>query len=167
MTDKPNKNDVPLKNLSELEANKSYNELPHKDKFLYLFNIVIVLDKKKKKLKVNPVNTNNSKDLMRKGLVYILVINNKILTIGSSTNSIVDRVQSYNAGKKKHRKSGTASTTNYYILQSIINIGEIVNVYAHFPLKKKYVLFGKEGKDIFPSAQVIKNRILADFKKVV
>ena len=163
MNDTPNKNDEPLKNLSELDANKSYDQMPHKDKFFHLCNIVP--DQKNKKLEVNTVNADNDKYIKLLGLVYVLVINKKILTIGSSTNSILDRVGSYNAGEKKNRKSGTASTTNYYILQSIINIGEVVNVYAHFPPMKKYELFGEEGEDVFPSAQVVKNRILTDFKK--
>ena len=161
MAKKYNKNDEPLKNLSALKAEISYDKFPYKSDFIYLCDIVP--DKKNEKLEVRSVDADNDKYLKRIGLVYIFVIKNKIFKIGSSTTSIVDRVASYNTGKQKYRMHGTNSTTNYYILQSIINIGEIVNVYALFPGKSEYEILGTRGEDVFPSAKVVEKMILTEF----
>ena len=92
-----------------------------------------------------------------------MVIDNKILKIGQTITDVKCRIQSYNSGKKKHRKKGTCSTTNYFILQSLLNIDKRVNLYVYFAEKKPYDIFGVKGNDCFPSAKVIEKIIINDF----
>ena len=75
--------------------------------------------------------------------MYIFVINGKIFKIGETTTSIKKRVNSYNCGKTEYRISGTNSTTNYFVLQSLLNIGMTVNVYAFFPPIATFTVFGE------------------------
>lgn len=76
-----------------------------------------------------------------------------------------ERIQSYNCGKTEYRIAGTNSTTNYFILQSLLKINKIVKVYAYFPDKKEYKIFGEFGCDSFPPAKKVERKILSDFIK--
>ncbi len=82
------------------------------------------------KLEINAIDEKNMKN---EGLVYVFVIQGKIFKIGHSITPITKRVQSYNCGKVEYRKNGTCSTTNYFVLQSLLKINKIVQVYAFFP----------------------------------
>ena len=53
----------------------------------------------------------------RSGLVYLFVLDGKILKVGSTITPFVKRVQSYNTGKTRYRIAGKNSTTNYFCLQ--------------------------------------------------
>ena len=45
-------------------------------------------------------------------------------------------------------------TTNYFVLQSFLEIGDCLSeVYAFFPEKPMYTLFGKEYRDGHPPSQ--------------
>ncbi len=114
------------------------------------------------KLEIEAIDEINIK---KSGLVYVFVICDKIFKIGHSITPITKRVQSYNCGKIEYRINGTNSTTNYFVLQTILKINKIVNVFAFFPEHPKYVLFGKEYQDSFPSSKRAENEILKDFIK--
>lgn len=87
--------------------------------------------------RIYPLNFSNSKakDIFYNsiGIVYILTcqINSKeyIIKIGSSRNTFNDRLASYNCGTVTYRKSGSASTTNYRILQSLVATRKEFNLY--------------------------------------
>jgi len=96
-------------------------------------------------------------------LVYIFVINERIFKIGHSITAITKRIQSYNCGKTEYRIAGTNSTTNYFVLQSILKINHIVKVYAFFPDQPEYSLFGKIYKDGFPPSKRAENEIIKKF----
>jgi hypothetical protein len=97
--------------------------------------------------------------------VYVFVINNKIFKIGHTITSIIKRIQSYNCGKTEYRIAGTNSTTNYFVLQSLLNINEIVNVYVYFTEKPKYKVFGKVYQDGKQPAKTAENIIITNFIK--
>ncbi len=100
------------------------------------------------------------------GIVYVLVIDGKILTFGHSIRTFKARLGSYNAGKKKQRKGkATNSVTNYYILQSILNIGLPVQVYLMTPEHSEWKALGETGTEPFPSVKMLKKTILAKFEK--
>ena len=97
------------------------------------------------------------------GLVYVFVIDGKIFKIGQSINNIKDRLQSYNCGKFEYRLKGTCSTTNFFVLQSLLKINEPVYVYAYFPEQPEYEVFNKKFKNNRPPLKTAENLIIQDF----
>lgn len=87
--------------------------------------------------KIRPLNfsSQKAKDIFYNsiGIVYILTcqIDSKeyIIKIGSSRNTFNNRLDSYNCGTVTNRKSGSASTTNYRILQSLVATKKEFNLY--------------------------------------
>ena len=120
------KNDTPIKSISQLQNEQNYNSFKFKNYFQHICNFIP--NKKDEKLDIIYIDI-DKKD--RAGLVYIFVINNKIFYIGDTTNTIKKRMSSINCGTKENREKGTASTNNFYLLQSILNINITVNVYAY------------------------------------
>lgn len=147
-----------LKNKEQLKDEINYNDFKYKK----YFDIVcrLIPDKENETLIVEPIN----KELTNKeGIVYVFVIDGKIFKVGESINSIKDRVQSYNCGKLEYRLKGTCSTTNFYVLQSLLAIGEIVDVYGYFPVQPEYSIFGGKYKSSKSAAKVAENLIIKDF----
>lgn len=155
-----NKNDRPLL-LDDIDANK--NRL---DTFKY-FN---------KFAKVGYLTPNNDKEKVelgyysdtyktRRGLVYLFVLDGIILKVGSTTASMKDRIQSYNCGKKAYRDNGTCSTTNYFVLQSFLNMGKVVDVYAYYPEPIEVDVFGEKTESVSNPPKPYENHILTYLKE--
>ena len=153
---KKNKNITPLK-LQDLQNEFFYKDFEYKNYFEHLCNLIP--NRGEEKIEIG--NSNFSKE----GLVYVFVIEEKILKIGQTITNIKGRIQSYNCGKTEYRIAGTNSTTNYFILQSILKINKKVKVYAFFPDMPKFSIFGKEYQSSYPPAKVAENKILEDFIK--
>lgn len=158
MVERKNKNDVPLEAQKDLESEFNYTEFMHKSAFFHLCNIRP--NPEREELIVEDIGHDY---LNESGLVYVLVSEGKIVKIGHTINNIHSRISSYNCGKKKHREKGTCSTTNYFILQSILNIGNLIQVYAYFPEKQKYEIFDETGYETFPSPKVVERKVIKDF----
>lgn len=157
---KKSRNIVLIKKFEELDNEIDYDDFQYKQYFFHLCNLIP--DKENEKLDIEVVDNKKIEDF---GLVYVFVIENKIFKIGHSITPIKERVQSYNCGKTEYRISGTNSTTNYFVLQSLLNINKIIKVYAYFPDKLEYDIFGEKGEDSFPPAKRIENKIITDFIK--
>lgn len=159
-----NKNDKPLESLNALQDQVDYGEFQYKEYFIHLCNLLP--DKGRESLKVEKLQGAEPTDKVRESsLVYLIVVRGKVFKIGATINTIEDRVQSYNCGKLKHRRAGTCSTTNFFVLQSLININEPAAIYAYFPDKEGYEIFGEKGEEAFPSPKIIERKILKDFAK--
>ena len=81
--------------------------------------------------------------------IYAICIGGSIVKIGKTTVGLAGRFGSYNTGKKAYRKSGTCSTTNYNIYQSLfdmLNLGYDVEIYG-YELPKAEMIFGYVGGD--------------------
>ena len=160
MATKYNKNDNPLRSVADLANEVDWSKFKYKRDFRHLCDIQP--DKANEKITIIASPKNGAVDST--GVVYVFVIKGKIFKIGSSTDSLQGRVGSYNTGKAKYRMHGTNSTTNYFALQTFLNIGEIINVYAYFPVKRSYTIFGEKGSEAFPSAKQVEKKVLRDFK---
>ena len=160
MVKKKNRNIVLIKDIKELKSEVEYKDFQYKKFFTLLCNLKP--NKKKERLEVEEINNTKIKDF---GLIYVFVINKKIFKIGQTINTIYDRVQSYNCGKVEHRISGSASTTNYFVLQSLLELNKKIEVYAFFPDKKNYKIFDEKGIDCFPSTKIVEKKIMKDFIK--
>ncbi|MCL2567663.1 MAG: GIY-YIG nuclease family protein [Alphaproteobacteria bacterium] len=158
MAKQKNKNIIPVKDLSQLEFEISYEDFQYKDYFIHLCNLIPKNEEEKLEIEVV-----NEQQFDTEGLVYVFVINDKIFKIGHTITSIKKRVQSYNCGKTEYRIAGTNSTTNYFVLQSLLKINQPVKVFAFFPEQPKYTLFGKEYQDSFPTSKRAENEILKNF----
>ncbi len=121
------KSDIILKSVNDLKDEIDYKDFEYKEYFNLLCELVP--NNSLEKLEINAIDEKNMKN---EGLVYVFVIQGKIFKIGHSITPITKRVQSYNCGKVEYRKNGTCSTTNYFVLQSLLNINEVVQVYAFF-----------------------------------
>ncbi|MCL4374214.1 MAG: GIY-YIG nuclease family protein [Candidatus Marsarchaeota archaeon] len=152
-----NKNDRPI-NESDVEKQIRFNDFCYKDKFRFICRLAPNILKERIDI-IDEVDSLTDKP----DLVYALVINGRIIKIGSSTTSFKDRVSSYNCGKKAYRQNGTCSTTNYVVLQSILNINKNVDVYAFFPEKYTLNIWG-EREEISLSKKYEK-AILTELKK--
>ena len=155
---KKNKNIVILQDVSEINDEILFEDFPFKINFQLLCKLKPNF--KTEKLEIDVVDFQNIK---KEGLVYIFVIEKRIFKIGHTINSIEKRIQSYNCGKTEYRISGTNSTTNYFVLQSLLKMNSIVEVYGFFPEQPKYKLFEKEFQDSFPVSKRAENIILEDY----
>lgn len=117
---------------------------------------------KKERLDIEVLDEAKCKE---RGFVYVFVIEGKIFKVGESITNIKDRIQSYNCGKKAYRENGTCSTTNYFVLQSFLAIGQEMLVYAFFPQKPQYEVFGQKFSDNYPPTKKAENLIIEDFIK--
>lgn len=154
------KNVSPIKSLKELESEISYNDFNYKKYFHHLCDIIP--EKSYEKLTISPIDEANIKT---EGLVYVFAIENKIFKIGHTIKSIKDRIQSYNCGKTEYRIKGTCSTANYFVLQSLLNINKPTNVYAFFPEKPRFTIFGKKYiGDSYPPSKRAEKEIITNFK---
>ena len=160
MKEKKKKNDVSLQSFEELNTEFNYSDFLYEKQFTYLCNIIPF--KEKECLEIEDIGNQN---LYSEGLVYVFVINKKILKIGHTIGSIQSRIASYNCGKEIHRKKGTCSTTNYFILQTLLNINVPVQVYAFFPKQQEYKIFDEYGKEPFPSPKIVEKIVIKNFIK--
>ena len=136
-----------------------FDSFEDKDKFSFLCDLVA--EKKRERLVIQNANP----DLIEKrGVLYIFVLDNKLVKIGSTTTSFWDRVQSYNCGKKAYRTRGTCSTTNFFVLQSLLNINKIVKVYGFFPGEIELDVFGERERISLP-AKRFEKKLLTLLKK--
>ena len=142
---KRNKNDTPLDDIHALESEIDYTDFLYREHFTHLCNLEP--QEERESLIIKSVNREN---IDNQGLVYALVVGDKILKIGHTITDIKKRVQAYNCGKREYRKSGTCSTTNFFILQTILNIGSIAEVYAYFPQRQAYKFLVKVAMKRFP-----------------
>lgn len=160
MAKKKNRNIVFLKTIDDLQNEILYQDFEYGEHFIHLCNLLP--NKELEKLEIEIINEENIK---KEGLVYVFVINDRIFKIGHTISPIKKRIQSYNCGKTEYRIAGTNSTTNYFVLQSLLNINKIINLYAFFPDHPEYTVFGKTFKDSFPISKRAENEILINFIK--
>jgi hypothetical protein len=147
-----------LSSIDDLENEISYEDFEYKQYFIHLCNLVP--NKERERFEITTID---SEKIRRKGLVYVFVIEGKIFKVGQSIKDIRMRVQSYNCGKMEYRISGTNSTTNYFVLQSLLNINKIIKVYAFFPELPSYRIFGKIYHNNMPSSRQAEKVILRNF----
>jgi hypothetical protein len=135
-----NKTDKLLHNITELEQEPLYEDFAQSNLFAPLCKVT----PNQQEEKLNITWESNSEDMNRVGLDYLIVVNDRIFKLGHSTTNIKKRIQSYNCGKKAYRENGTCSTTNYYVLQSLLNMNKEATFYAFFPPVPPmgYELFG-------------------------
>ena len=154
---KSNKADIPLKSVDALANEVAWETYNYKGKFKYLCKIVADCENEKLLIK-NAVD-----ESMTRSCVYVMVINGKIFKIGVALRGVKSRVGSYNCGKTTNRMRGTASTTNYWVLQSFINLATDVHVYAYFVPTKRCKIFGEMIEEPFPSAKSVEGVLLKKF----
>ena len=155
-----NKNIIPLKTINQLENECNYDNFKYKKYFSLICELLPNIEKEKLEIKI--IDEIKCKE---KGLVYVFVIEGKIFKIGQSVSNIKARIQSYNCGKTEYRINGTNSTTNYFVLQSFLKLNKIILVYAFFPPKPQYRLFGQNFEDSYPPCKKAENIIIKDFIK--
>ena len=153
-----NRNIRIIKNFNELEEEINFNEFDKKEHFIHICDLI-----PNKTLERLDMEIIDQEKCNIGGLVYIFVINGKIFKIGQSITNIKKRIQSYNCGKIEYRISGTNSTTNYFVLQSLLSINQQVNVYAFFPDLPEYEIFGKHYKDSWQVSKRAENIIINEF----
>ncbi len=155
-----NKSDMIIESMDKLQNEINYSIYDYKDYFTYLCSI----NPNKEKEKLEIVNVNDKcKDTA--GLIYIFVVEDKIFKIGQTTDTFVNRIQSYNCGTKKARSSGTCSVTNYFVLQSFLALGKQVDVYAYYPPKATYELFEETITSSEAPSKYAERLIVGDFEK--
>lgn len=158
MARKKNRNIQIIKSFDELRNEIDFAEFEYKDYFSLICNLIP--NREREKLEIDVIDASACED---PGLVYVFVIKGKIFKIGESITPITKRIQSYNCGKIEYRINGTNSTTNYFVLQSLLSINEVVQVFAFFPDQPEYELFGRKYKDSWPVAKRAENIIINDF----
>lgn len=147
-----------LKSIDQLKDEVDYENFKYKSYFKLVCKLIP--DRKNETLLLKPIDEELSN---KPGIVYVFVINGKIFKVGESINSIKDRVQSYNCGKLEYRLKGTCSTTNFYVLQSLLSIGVEIDVYGYFPIQPEYTIFGKKYTSSKSASKVAENLIIKDF----
>ena len=165
MAKKKNRNDDLLEDGSDLQNEVKWSEYEHKKKFSFLCN----LEPNKKSKKLVADNVTDSKKA-RTPCVYVMVVAGRIFKIGVAAGTkglggFLGRVGSYNAGAVSNRISGTASTTNYWVLHSLLNIEENVDVYAIFSDVHISEIFGEQFTDYIPTPKGMEGVIIRQFEE--
>lgn len=133
-------------NRPDIEGQKEFSKFEFKDEFEYLCDLVPEVARERL------VIENAEADLIKKrGVLYLFVLDGKVIKIGSATTSFKDRVASYNCGKQAYRNNGTCSTTNYFVLQSLLKINKRTQVYAYFPESIEMLVFGEKETISLPA----------------
>ena len=153
-----NKNDVPLTEIDLIGQSIESFE------FIDSFEKIVVLKANVEKEKLEVEELIGEKYKTKKGLVYLFAIDGKVLKIGCTTTTMKDRIQSYNCGKKTYRENGTCSTTNYFILQSFLNVGKKVEVYGFYAPEIEVSVFGTLTKTSI-QPKIYEKTILSSLKK--
>ncbi len=153
-----NKTDIILSK-KDIVDQMNFKDFSHKGHFLFVCDIVPF--KKEEKIIISNSNTSL---VNKKGILYVFVLEGEVIKIGSATTSFKDRIRSYNCGKKAYRDKGTCSVTNYFVLQSLLKIDEIVKVYGFFPPEIKMDVFGEEEIIALP-AKRFEKKLLTSLKK--
>ena len=164
MSQRRNRNDIVLKNVSALGNEIRWNKYKNKDCFSYLCKVLPEIENEQLVIK------EEDKKNIRKPCVYVLVIEGYIFKIGkaegtSSRGGFIGRIGSYNCGKHKYRKRGTNSTTNFWVLQSLLAIGKEITVYAHFSNFKTTKIFGEKKTLPFPMPKNTEGVVIKQFEK--
>ena len=153
---KSTKNDRPLKRNDLKGITIGLRDLPHRREFKFL--CTMEPDAAAEHLYIINEKTGKNSDIRRRGLVYVFIVDGKLLKVGSTAQSFTERVQSYNCGTKSNRwNRGTCSTTNYFVLQSLLAIGKSIRVYAFFTPRITVPIFGKKESFPLPPKQWEKN----------
>ena len=156
---KYNKLEKPLEDMSELSGQLAWADYEYADKFAYLCEFRG--DRKNEKLIIEK----QVKEKMKTSCVYILVIDKKIFKIGAALRGMAGRIGSYNSGRTRYKIHGSNSGTNYWCLQSFINLNKTVKVYAFFPEVQQCSVLGESLYEPFPSAKTIEGVIIRQFQK--
>lgn len=158
---KKSRNIVPLRSVTDLDNEVSFDEFDYKQFFNLLCKLRPNIDEEK--LDIIPIDEDKMKTA---GFIYVMVIKGKIFKIGQSTKDVIQRVGSYNTGKLEYRSKGTNSTTNFFVLHSLLNIGEEVEMYAYFPPLAKYNLFYEDIESSEAPSKYAERVIINDFIKL-
>ena len=156
-TKKINKTDIIISEKDTLNE-MDFNEFKYGKYFIFLCTLIPEQENERLVIK----ETEN-KLINRQGILYLLILSNRIIKVGSSTVSFKERVSSYNCGRKKFRENGTCSTTNYLVLQSLLNINKPIQVYAHFPDEIEIDVWGTKEVVSIPTKRFEK-MILTELK---
>ena len=159
MASKFNKSDNPLKKIEDLNNEVLFESYEFKGEFEYACTIAASGENEKF------IITHENKELMEKSCVYIMVLNRRIFKIGSALRGIKGRIGSYNSGRTRYRIRSTNSGANYWVLHSLINIGQPVKFYIYYPQTKKCIIFGEEALEPFPSAKSIEGVVIRKFEE--
>lgn len=158
--DGKNKTEQIVESVANLEKEVNFSTYDYRDNFVKLCD----LHPNKDREQLEIINMN--KDLENsKGLIYIMVINDKIFKIGQTTVTFKERLSSYNCGSNKARKKGTCSVTNHYILQSFLAMNVDVEVYIYVLPEATYEYFGEVVHSSEAPSKYTERRISAEFEK--
>lgn len=163
MSRKKNRNDILLEDISQLDNEVVWDEYEYNNRFSYLCKVIP--EKEHERLVTADEVTEN----MQRACVYMLIVNGRIFKIGKAEGTMnvggfSGRVSSYNCGKQKARDKGTCSTTNYWVLQSLINLNVEVTVYAYFPEDATTEIFGETITQPFPTPKAVEGVVIKHFQ---
>ena len=154
---KSNKMEEPLKRPDDLSGEVAWNDYEHRDKFTF------VCEAAPKRLDEKLVITGKDNANINRSCVYAMVIDGRIFKIGSALNGVGGRIGSYNSGRVKYRGRGTNSTTNFRVLQTLLNLKKPVRFYGFFPAIEECEIFGEKLQEPFPSAKAVEKVVLRRF----
>ena len=159
---KKNKNEV-LVTAEEIDAvTLKFEDFEYKDEFRLL--CCLHPNKDRERLEIKDAVDEPEFNLRRPALLYIFAVDGKILKIGASMTSLKGRIGSYNCGTLSNRLRGTCSTTNFFVLQSLLNYGKVIDVYAFFIPQTVHDVFGQK-KEMPHNPKYWENPILSKLKK--
>lgn len=105
--------------------------------------------------------------------IYLLLINDRIVKIGGTRNSIKSRTASYLCGHhiKERKKSGDCSKTNAFIyntFQFYLNLGCKIEMYGYeLPQTEVTIeIFGNNTKIMTQTFHAYESTFLKDYKKI-
>ena len=125
-------------NLEDTESWPLFKDYSLADKMFHAGQLIP--DTKNEKLVWCP---NKNFDDNYTGLFYAFVVNGHFYKAGKTDTTLLERIKSYNCGKKEYRNNGTCSVTNYFVLQSLLNFNIPIDVYCFLAPKATLNIFGE------------------------
>lgn len=123
----------PLQDVRDLDEEVQWDKWGFKEEVRFIHCCTLVADVANEKL---IAEVRDEVAMQRHGIVYVLVVNDRILKIGQSLKSFKKRLVSYNAGTRKNHENRTTGGANFFIKQSLLNFNRSDDAKASLDVKK-------------------------------
>ena len=160
---------TPLTSVKGIKGAVLWKNYTHKNQFTFLCTLTpdTTLTPGTTKRRERVLTSNAATGDMNRACVYILVVNGMIFKIGCALSGMKKRIASYNSGKNAYRfkPQATNSVSNWWALQSFINMGVTVEVYAHYSPMVPINYWGETLTEPFPPPKAIEAVVIRLFEQ--
>ena len=98
--------------------------------------------------------------MARRGLVFAWVVAGRVFGFGHSKHAFKQRLAAYNA----ELKASASGAINASTLQTLLTLGQPIQVHAYFPKQERWQFLGHSGHEPFPPPRIAKRVLLSRYR---